>query len=337
MEPNPPLLLVPGLQPPTLRHSELEILFRHDLRIPLSEVESLLALPPESLLQDLEGILSQAEAWRPAFEQAGHHSQGILPPDRTCMLHALNLVAQLRQPGSMPVLMDFARSSRESLDFWLGKFLHESLWELFYQTQRHDHALLADFAREPGLCLPVRAAAIDCMAQIAWQQPIKRPEVFAWFEAIFTDVLGGRLLWHPRSLSLALRNAVDLRARNLLPLIRRLYEEQELDLGLAGEWEKVAQEMDPGGTGWPVRSWIKRQVFDLPGRYAYLVATLYPSSPEEKDTAVKLHRIKAPKPGQGELRVMGRKQQPLRKGAKVGRNDPCPCGSGKKYKKCHGK
>jgi SEC-C motif len=22
---------------------------------------------------------------------------------------------------------------------------------------------------------------------------------------------------------------------------------------------------------------------------------------------------------------------------KVGRNDPCPCGSGKKYKKCHGK
>ncbi|MGC4055050.1 MAG: SEC-C metal-binding domain-containing protein [Paludibaculum sp.] len=24
------------------------------------------------------------------------------------------------------------------------------------------------------------------------------------------------------------------------------------------------------------------------------------------------------------------------KGDKVGRNDPCPCGSGKKYKKCHG-
>ena len=25
-----------------------------------------------------------------------------------------------------------------------------------------------------------------------------------------------------------------------------------------------------------------------------------------------------------------------RKGAKIGRNDPCPCGSGKKYKKCCG-
>ncbi|MDE1190991.1 MAG: preprotein translocase subunit SecA [Arachidicoccus sp.] len=31
------------------------------------------------------------------------------------------------------------------------------------------------------------------------------------------------------------------------------------------------------------------------------------------------------------------KQQPVVVGPKVGRNDPCPCGSGKKYKNCHGK
>ncbi len=30
-------------------------------------------------------------------------------------------------------------------------------------------------------------------------------------------------------------------------------------------------------------------------------------------------------------------QKPVRVGPKVGRNDPCPCGSGKKYKHCHGK
>ena len=31
------------------------------------------------------------------------------------------------------------------------------------------------------------------------------------------------------------------------------------------------------------------------------------------------------------------KRRPIRKGKKVGRNDPCPCGSGKKYKKCCGR
>ncbi len=32
-----------------------------------------------------------------------------------------------------------------------------------------------------------------------------------------------------------------------------------------------------------------------------------------------------------------RPSEPLRRSAKVGRNDPCPCGSGKKFKKCCGK
>ncbi|MCP4269225.1 MAG: preprotein translocase subunit SecA, partial [Candidatus Brocadiaceae bacterium] len=36
--------------------------------------------------------------------------------------------------------------------------------------------------------------------------------------------------------------------------------------------------------------------------------------------------------GQGE-----QKPEPIRSGAKVGRNQPCPCGSGKKHKQCCGK
>jgi uncharacterized protein len=33
---------------------------------------------------------------------------------------------------------------------------------------------------------------------------------------------------------------------------------------------------------------------------------------------------------------LGPRVDPVRKAAEPGRNDPCPCGSGKKYKKCHG-
>lgn len=38
--------------------------------------------------------------------------------------------------------------------------------------------------------------------------------------------------------------------------------------------------------------------------------------------------VKQPTPGQS--------QKPITTGPHVGRNDPCPCGSGKKYKRCHG-
>ncbi|MGH7907532.1 MAG: SEC-C metal-binding domain-containing protein, partial [Candidatus Binataceae bacterium] len=40
----------------------------------------------------------------------------------------------------------------------------------------------------------------------------------------------------------------------------------------------------------------------------------------------------------GESEEAAQTTAPIRRGSdKVGRNDPCPCGSGKKYKRCHGK
>ena len=43
--------------------------------------------------------------------------------------------------------------------------------------------------------------------------------------------------------------------------------------------------------------------------------------------------------GIAEMRVKGAPKQsvPLMSKAKIGRNAPCPCGSGKKFKKCHGR
>jgi preprotein translocase subunit SecA len=40
--------------------------------------------------------------------------------------------------------------------------------------------------------------------------------------------------------------------------------------------------------------------------------------------------------GDGDARKPGKQETVVRAHPKVGRNDPCPCGSGKKYKKCHG-
>ena len=51
------------------------------------------------------------------------------------------------------------------------------------------------------------------------------------------------------------------------------------------------------------------------------------------DTSGQRQRDRAVAGGQGAARL-----EPIRKtGPEIGRNDPCPCGSGKKYKKCHGR
>jgi preprotein translocase subunit SecA len=43
-----------------------------------------------------------------------------------------------------------------------------------------------------------------------------------------------------------------------------------------------------------------------------------------------------PRQGQAPQQEPQQKAEPVRVEEKIGRNDPCPCGSGKKYKKCHG-
>jgi len=45
---------------------------------------------------------------------------------------------------------------------------------------------------------------------------------------------------------------------------------------------------------------------------------------------------RAAQPREAEGGADGAVQTVKREGKKVGRNDPCPCGSGRKYKKCHG-
>ncbi|MPN39201.1 Protein translocase subunit SecA [bioreactor metagenome] len=55
-------------------------------------------------------------------------------------------------------------------------------------------------------------------------------------------------------------------------------------------------------------------------------------APERREVAKPMRAVGAgdaapsPRPG----------TQQIKKGEKVGRNSPCPCGSGKKYKNCHG-
>ncbi|MBS7313383.1 MAG: preprotein translocase subunit SecA [Bacteroidales bacterium] len=57
--------------------------------------------------------------------------------------------------------------------------------------------------------------------------------------------------------------------------------------------------------------------------------------PKTDNRNVKTSRQEAaPRTNSGEA---PQKPQPVRVEKKVGRNDPCPCGSGKKYKNCHGK
>jgi preprotein translocase subunit SecA len=69
-------------------------------------------------------------------------------------------------------------------------------------------------------------------------------------------------------------------------------------------------------------------------RYLFLVQ---PKPPEEEAKEIERRQKKQQQNLQFQAgAAQAEAPKPVRTGAKVGRNDPCPCGSGKKYKKCHG-
>jgi preprotein translocase subunit SecA len=56
---------------------------------------------------------------------------------------------------------------------------------------------------------------------------------------------------------------------------------------------------------------------------------------ESAGSTIQSMRAQAEQQGSTNAGGEGKKQEPIRnRNAKIGRNDPCPCGSGKKYKAC---
>jgi preprotein translocase subunit SecA len=69
-------------------------------------------------------------------------------------------------------------------------------------------------------------------------------------------------------------------------------------------------------------------------RYLFLVQ---PARPEDEAREIERRQRRQQQELQFQAGAAEAEQpKPVRTGAKVGRNEPCPCGSGKKYKKCHG-
>jgi len=77
-----------------------------------------------------------------------------------------------------------------------------------------------------------------------------------------------------------------------------------------------------------------RSLFNL-----QVVAEQAPTELQRRRAAARRTSMNFTGPNQGAAAAgeeAGKIKTVVRGQPKVGRNDPCPCGSGKKYKKCHG-
>lgn len=268
------------------------------------------------LLRILDEVIEEPEALRDE-DFMGH-------------VYALFLLSQFREPAAYPRVLRLARLSSDLVDVAWGDMVTEDLPRMLAVLAvlaDGDDASIRALVEDPEVDEWVRGSAVEALQEMVLAGRLSREAVVAYLG----ELLGGRLeREHSNVWNSVVSSALDLHATELAADIQRAFEEglmdpsyvspEEVAYELAEEREVVLERSRDRSRG-PIESTIEEMSGwvcfsdDNPNITASLPEGLPPSAPFGPGEAL------WPEPY-------------IREGQKVGRNDPCPCGSGKKYKKC---
>lgn len=299
-------------------------------------------LPRPTLIEDLRTVLRDMIVRRDQWVAPGEEA-----PYQT-LEHALILLAHYGAEESLPDILNLLRMDAEFIECLFGWELEDTIKVPLYQLGRNYLNDLYAYLIEGGNDGYARAAVASVFTQTALDDPDRRTEVIAYYHKLFTYLLDhrdDRGLMDTDFITLSVSRCTDLRASELFPPIRELYEAGWVAPDMQGDLYEIEHQLrlppDPRD--------IHGQPTDLRDHYLGDYRKIASPRPENTDWEQTLRRSMSPV-----ARLLRDYQQAeeqrahsLTRGTparasrlrppgqpKVGRNDPCPCGSGRKYKRC---
>jgi hypothetical protein len=210
--------------------------------------------------------------------------------------HAWRALGQLRAVEAVAPLLGLLRERAD--DDWVDIELPYVFGLIGPDAIPH----VADFLADQSVTTEPLITAIKCLVEIAERNPPSRNGCI--------DILAHRLKCgaenDPTVNGFLISALIDLEAVETIGVIRQAFDQQVVDLSIAGDVEDV--EMEFG---------LRRQRSTPRPVYPSFFGNPL-SDPAEVISGA----------------LTGRNAEASAGHRKVGRNDPCPCGSGKKYKKC---
>ncbi len=297
--------------PPDFVHNEINWLYESGLSIGEEKLKQIFSLPYDSLVSDLRNVLNDSicryEYYKKIYDGDNFDEEKL-----TFAIHAFYLLGELHAQESLPTLLETLSQGEDFLEFWYGDHLTGNLWEPLYYIADQQLGVLNDFVLSPNIYTYARTEVTCCVAQIGLHQPDKREEVIDWFRNVFSHLSEASLkdeIIDSDFIGLAIYDALELRSPELLPEIKRLFDLEYVSKGICGNFNEVEQDMLK-----PAETYFKRDLLNIFDRYKQITTTWYGYTNNDE--------------------VSGYGKEPIRALERIGRNDPCPCGSGKKYKKC---
>lgn len=313
-------------------HELIERLVTEEDRVTLAHIQELAARP--DAIEPLADWLRDETRWRT-----------VRDGEWWALYHAFTILSLTRRPELLETLLQGYRLAHEEDFDWLteispaafaqfGAAAVEPLINFLLKTRALDPELIYT----PGL----RSQLVTALTRIALEQPAVQPRVAEFVISRFVDPAEH----DPAFLGFIAWDALLLDREAALEPLRAAFARHAVDESIGGDYEETIASFVPEDqrADWKYHQDLLR--FYEPGeierrqqrwRHEREAEEIRAQNQKAKENA---HRLgwdvpEEPTTPQGYLSTsLG---TVIREEAKVGRNDPCPCGSGKKYKKCCGK
>lgn len=311
---------------PEFNHPEIRQLYENGMRIDPNIIKGILGLSRTSLIVDLETILEDVvrryEYFIDKVDEDGWKEEG-----HNFLIHALFLLTELNATESLDKILQLLKQDEKLLRFWFGDFLTAEVWRTIYQLGNNQLEKLKEFVLGPHLYTYARYEVCSAVAQIAYHEPERKPEVIEWIKDVLTFLLNKKDdedLIDSDFIALMICDIIGLKAKNLLHLVKSLFEQDLVSQGICGDFSDVEDSV----INRQERDYYKYDLFNIYDRYTHILTTWGSYKEDEEDMDGSNFNDYDPTEYLPESLI--------RAETKIGRNNPCPCGSGKKYKKCCG-
>ncbi len=236
-------------------------------------------------------------------------------------LYALYLCAEMQSEAAFARYITICRLPTLLMDALIGDILTQNMPEMLARTCVGRVETLKALVEDEAVYDFARSAGLDALHALVFMGGIAREELGRYC----MDLLSHRLSKRPSYIwDETITIAEYLRLTEALPLIEEAYQCGWANPGMQS-FEEVSAGMAQPLTEEKLKEWREKIVdFKTERELAFFVRNWAEEAESSKEDIEDL--LQEPQ--------TVRRQRQLRVGNKIGRNDPCPCGSGKKYKKC---
>lgn len=233
---------------------------------------------------------------------------------------AMYLLAAWREPAAHSLLLGFLRLPGDQCLDLSGDIVTEDMDRMLAQTAGGDPRGLLSLARDESVNAWARVAAIKALALLANWGELTRAALIGHYRDLIAAAGPPRHLDDPGPvLAEFVCCALDLQLVELRDELLALFDRGWIDETIVGDRDTVTADFQ------------RPPVQPLAAPITDVVAATRWWGCYERHPRPKTAPIIPDSAGRADALP-----QPYHAPPKVGRNDPCPCGSGKKYKKCCG-